>query len=267
MSSNFTLEAEFTLDLTSDSASTLDLGCEHYKRKCKLVSPCCNEIYTCRLCHDLEKYDLEQNPKIKHKLNRFDIKEIVCAKCETKQPVSNICINCNISFGKYFCNICNLFDDTDKDQYHCFDCGFCRIGGKDNFIHCVKCNMCISKNIFEQHKCITVKESLCPICMSDLFTSTLKIMPMICGHYIHIECLQEYIKTNYKCPTCSQSIVNTELLNKYLDIEIENTEMPEEYKNIKFNILCNDCHKESDVNFHIVGLKCKFCGGYNTRKI
>jgi len=34
-------------------------------------------------------------------------------------------------------------------------------------------------------------------------------------------------------------------------------------------ILCGDCGAESDVRFHVVGLKCgsASCGGYNTRKI
>ncbi|GJN15135.1 hypothetical protein PR202_gb02028 [Eleusine coracana subsp. coracana] len=27
-------------------------GCEHYKRNCKLVSACCNKLFTCRFCHD-----------------------------------------------------------------------------------------------------------------------------------------------------------------------------------------------------------------------
>lgn len=30
----------------------LTFGCKHYKRNCKLVSACCNKLYTCRLCHD-----------------------------------------------------------------------------------------------------------------------------------------------------------------------------------------------------------------------
>lgn len=28
------------------------LGCKHYKRNCKLVTPCCNKLYTCIRCHD-----------------------------------------------------------------------------------------------------------------------------------------------------------------------------------------------------------------------
>ena len=241
--------------------------CSHYLRKCKFVSPCCNNIYSCRLCHDEEKYDLVFDPKVKHKLNRFEVKEVICNECLTKQPVSNECQKCNIVFGKYFCNICNLFDDTDKGQYHCYKCGFCRVGGQYNFIHCDNCNMCIGKDTFEKHKCITVKESLCPICMQDMFTSTDKITPLLCGHYMHIDCLLDYLKSNYKCPVCAKSIVETSSLNSFLDQEIQLTPMPIEYLNVKFNILCNDCHTESNTKFHVIGLKCQNCGGYNTRKI
>ena len=28
------------------------LGCRHYKRRCRLVAPCCGVPYVCRLCHD-----------------------------------------------------------------------------------------------------------------------------------------------------------------------------------------------------------------------
>lgn len=27
-------------------------GCEHYKRNCKLLAPCCNKLFTCIRCHD-----------------------------------------------------------------------------------------------------------------------------------------------------------------------------------------------------------------------
>ena len=27
-------------------------GCTHYKRRCKLVAPCCGEVFWCRHCHN-----------------------------------------------------------------------------------------------------------------------------------------------------------------------------------------------------------------------
>lgn len=27
-------------------------GCDHYRRRCKLVAPCCGDIFWCRHCHN-----------------------------------------------------------------------------------------------------------------------------------------------------------------------------------------------------------------------
>lgn len=54
---------------------------------------------------------------------------------------------------------------------------------------------------------------------------------------------------------------------EFLDNEIENTPMPEEYENMKVDILCRDCHVKSYVKFHVAGLKCSNCAGYNTTRI
>jgi len=246
-----------------EEVPTIVYGCEHYLRRCKIVSPCCNMIYPCRLCHDDIEYDFQTDEKIKHKINRFDIKEIVCTNCCKQQTVKQYCEECHTCFGLYYCDICHLFDDIDKGQYHCDECGFCRVN-KENYNHCKDCDMCVNIN---DHKCIVLKESLCPICMTDLFTSTTPITQMCCGHYIHIQCYYELLGVSYKCPICSISIVDTEEINKMIDLEVHSMEMPPEYKNLKLKILCNDCHKESIVGFHIVGLKCDHCSGYNTRKI
>ena len=254
----------------NNSANNVDnvvYGCKHYLRRCKIISPCCNEIYSCRLCHDEEKYESVYDDKIKHKLDRFKINEIVCDNCDQKQQVKQNCEQCNACFGLYYCDICHLFDDIDKNQFHCDGCGFCRIGGKENFMHCNKCNMCISISVYETHKCIDISDSLCPICMSDMFTSTIGIVQMKCGHFIHSKCLNELLNSSYKCPMCSCSIIETTELNKLIDNEVNATEMPDIYKDMMLQILCNDCHKESTVKFHIVGLKCQHCNGYNTRKI
>ena len=42
--------------------------CEHYNRNCKIIAPCCNKIFDCRLCHDNFFED-------DHKINRYDIKK------------------------------------------------------------------------------------------------------------------------------------------------------------------------------------------------
>ena len=157
--------------------------------------------------------------------------------------------------------------DSDKDQFHCNGCGFCRVGGRDNFIHCTKCDICVNKEVFDTHKCVNIKYDRCPICMDELYMSITSVIQMKCGHYLHHKCMIDLLNSSYKCPLCLASIVDTDNYNKLIDQEIERIELPEEYRNMRVDILCNDCHKQNNVSFHIVGLKCPDCGSYNTRKI
>lgn len=240
-------------------------GCKHYLRRCKIVAPCCDNIYSCRLCHDENEFDKVMNVKLQHRIDRFKIKEVICNACDVKQSVKQCCENCGICFGLYYCDICHLFDDIDKEQYHCHKCGICRVG-KNNSIHCDKCGICVNLNNLN-HKCINIVDSLCPICMEDLFKSINGISQMKCGHYIHRKCFYEMLESTYKCPTCSCSIVDTDGINEFLDNEIALTPMPEDLKDLVITILCNDCHHETNTKFHIVALKCGHCGGFNTRKI
>ena len=75
-------------------------------------TPCCQKTYRCRFCHDRAE---------DHLLQREDVWEVVCSACGLRQPVSGECANkeCGIRFGKYFCFECKLFDDEDKEQFHC----------------------------------------------------------------------------------------------------------------------------------------------------
>ena len=232
-------------------------GCNHYLRRCKILAPCCNKIYTCRLCHDENET---------HNIDRFSIKKIICTHCGIEQVPKKYCEKCNTCMGLYFCQICNLFDDIDKKQYHCDKCGLCRVGSDVNY-HCDKCNRCLNKNMQGTHICTDQMGSACPICLNNLFDSVYKVTILKCGHHIHNLCLEEYLETNYKCPICCHSIGNMDRYNNLLDIEIENTPMPEEYNNTMHNILCNDCHTESLCKFHIIGMKCTNCGSYNTRNL
>ena len=245
------------------------LGCKHYQRGCKFVSPCCGDIFWCRHCHNEEKYDNVLDPKIAHKLERKDIQEIICGNCDKKQPVSNQCIECSLIFGKYFCEVCRLYDNEDKGQFHCDGCGICRQGGKENFFHCDKCVACLPLSIKDSHKCLD--ESLkvnCPVCLEYLMESTEPASILNCGHPIHSSCQKELIKSGItKCPTCNTSMFDMESQWNQIDQLIAETTMPEEYQDWHVKILCSDCHQESMTNFHIIGMKCQSCGGYNTRRI
>ncbi len=89
-----------------------------------------------------------QDPKKRHELDRKKVTELVCALCDTQQPVSQQCQNCSVTFGEYTCMECVFFDDdTKKKQFHCDDCGICRVGGREKFFHCKTCGCCYDKKL------------------------------------------------------------------------------------------------------------------------
>jgi hypothetical protein len=122
-----------------------------------------------------------------HNIDRFLIAEIICRECYTKQSSkTNECINCHVEFGSYHCNICNLWMSDTEEPYHCHECGFCRVGGRENFRHCTDCGMCIDALLFDDHNCKSGKYmSNCPVCQEDLFSSRMASHEMPCGHAIH----------------------------------------------------------------------------------
>lgn len=60
------------------------LGCPHYRRACKMRAPCCQKLFTCRLCHDQAS---------DHTVDRGEVKEMLCMRCETLQPMHRcVCV-------------------------------------------------------------------------------------------------------------------------------------------------------------------------------
>lgn len=246
-----------------DAANKI-LGCPHYQRNCKLECPTCLKWYPCRFCHDQEVTS--------HKMSRNEVKHILCMKCNTPQePDTNECVNCEHELANYFCDKCVLYDnDCSKDIYHCDKCEICRLGlglGKDYF-HCDECNICLSIDLREKHKCVSNStHSNCPICNEYLFTSVHKVVFMKCGHSIHQSCYDELVKHSYKCPMCKKTVVNVETQFRILDQEIQQQPLPSPYNLWRCIISCNDCKGKSNVNYHILGLKCKYCKSYNTNQL
>lgn len=233
--------------------------CEHYNRNCKIIAPCCNKVFDCRLCHDKFFED-------DHKINRYDIKKVICNECQTEQDISNECTKCKIKFGKYYCNKCNFFDNDDsKRQFHCDKCNICRVGGQDNFYHCDECNSCIHKSLKDNHNCI--KNTDCPICFDDLIYSTKSMTILKCGHSVHVDCFNNMIENNvYNCPLCLKTCIDNTQINNYYENLISQYILPEEL-NYDVKIFCNDCCKESTNKFHIIKIKCTLCNGFNTKLV
>ncbi|KAI3690237.1 hypothetical protein L2E82_48214 [Cichorium intybus] len=188
----------------------LQHGCEHYRRRCKLRAPCCNKVFSCRHCHN-EYTTRLNNPTERHKMVREDVRQVVCTICNTEQPVNQICGNCGVKMGEYFCGICKLFDDdTSKQQFHCNDCGICRVYGRENYYHCDKCGCCFRNDLRGSHTCLeNSMKFACPVCHEYLFESSKASKLMHCGHGIHVDCYSAMLRKNQtSCPLCSKSSIS-----------------------------------------------------------
>jgi RING finger/CHY zinc finger protein 1 len=259
--------------VTNAQAGTL--GCQHYRRRCKIVAPCCSdEVFWCRHCHNAAKDEAEPDPAKRHTLIRTDVREVVCALCDERQPVAPKCRSCRASFGRYYCALCVFFDDDlAKGQWHCHDCGICRVGGESNFFHCASCNACLSIALRDGHRCTQdAMKRACPICFEYLFDSVrpISVLPR-CGHVLHADCFGRMLASgSVTCPLCMRTAVtphHRDRLWQRLDDAVAATPMPAEYQGVRVPVLCNDCGSRSQVQFHVVGHKCSGCGGYNTRRV
>ncbi|KZV21692.1 hypothetical protein F511_02850 [Dorcoceras hygrometricum] len=239
-------------------------GCKHYKRNCKILAPCCNKLYTCIRCHDDD--DITD-----HSIDRRTITEMMCMKCLKIQPIGPKCTtsSCNdFSMARFYCSICKLFDD-ERQIYHCPFCNLCRVGkglGLDYF-HCMKCNACMSRSLFEhvcREKCL---EENCPICHEFIFTSSFPVKALRCGHLMHSACFQDYTCSHYICPICSKSLGDMQVYFGMLDALLAEEKIPEEYAGKVQVILCNDCEKRGSAAFHWLYHKCPHCGSFNTRLV
>lgn len=172
--------------------------CSHYIRRCALVTPCCEKSYPCRFCHDKEE---------NHELDRSSVEFIKCTQCSTIQEVGLHCTECGIRFGMYACLECRLFDDQDKEQFHCDKCGVCRVGGSENFFHCDNCEICLKISLIDSHKCRSESgKDRCPVCFEYVHTASEPSFVPSCGHLIHFKCYNLIQKFGHlSCPICMQS--------------------------------------------------------------
>jgi len=239
-----------------DREIEVEAGCTHYKRNCRLIAPCCNKVYPCRVCHD----ELES-----HNLDRKLVQELECIKCLNRSPIRADCGECGVIFGTaYFCAECRLFDNQDKGQFHCDGCAICRVGGQANYEHCSTCGMCMPSG--GNHKCIDQSsKNNCPICFENIHSSRTQAIIPPCGHLIHTPCYKKMFKKGlYSCPTCGRALQDMSQAWQRIDREVAATPMPSMYRDLFRKVLCKDCSKTSHSSFHVIGMKCAECGSYNT---
>ncbi|KAL7553034.1 hypothetical protein ACHAWF_016280 [Thalassiosira exigua] len=292
--------------------------CDHYKRGCHIVAPCCGATFGCRICHDdcpvlpppldwkperlgggmttdadgmsaggagggggrryqrmqrtssmPSNFEAVSCPPEHHNIDRFAIREVICRKCFTRQSSkTNFCCNCNHRFGEYHCANCNLWMSDDERPYHCPDCGFCRVGGGENFRHCHDCGMCIDKQLFADHNCKVGKYmSNCPVCQEDLFSSRDASHELPCGHAIHWHCFRQLASHDSRCPMCKKTAETHERMKPTWDamaMGIALQPVPPDLCKV-VSVRCNDCEvSEDNRSWHFLGVQCRRCESFNT---
>lgn len=255
---------------SSSRGSNVRVGCTHYRRRCRIVASCCGEAFWCRHCHNEQK----GSGGGAHEIDRSQIREVICQECFTKQPPGRLCSVCGQIFGAYFCPDCNFWDDDgiEKQAFHCTKCGICRVGGRQSYFHCDTCGSCYPNEIRDLHTCVeNAMHQNCPVCLQNLFQSTVQVTILQCGHTIHQDCLRELQMSfaglqSLRCPICSASLYEYKDLWAEMDRQVAETPMPAEYQGVEITIICNDCQQTSGVPFHILGHKCPECSSYNTRR-
>lgn len=156
----------------------------------------------------------------------------------------------------------------EEDPYHCSDCGFCRVGGRDNFKHCFTCGMCIDANLIHDHNCRSGKYATnCPVCYEDLFSSRSACHEMPCGHNIHWSCFNQLASHDIRCPICKKTATDEDMHEVWdeLAMDIALQPLPPEHCRV-VDVYCNDCElREENRRWHYLGVQCRHCSSFNTQ--
>uniref|UniRef100_A0A9I9DVM8 E3 ubiquitin-protein ligase MIEL1-like n=1 Tax=Cucumis melo TaxID=3656 RepID=A0A9I9DVM8_CUCME len=215
-------------DMSSIDLGYGSFGCSHYRRRCKIRAPCCNEIFDCRHCHNEAKNSLGVDPLLRHDIPRHDMEKVICSLCGTEQDVRQYCIQCEVCMGKYFCAKCKFFDDdVSKKQYHCNEC------------------VLVPKDFFLSR--------FAELEVRTTFSTAKSVIHMPCLLKILLRYVERVGETRSRGS------------NPYKPTKVASTPMPQMYQHKMVWILCNDCSEISEVNYHIVAHKCLKCKSYNTR--
>ena len=237
--------------------------CDHGVYNHQIYLECCKKYFGCCFCHN------ENND---HITNKHNISHIKCIKCNTIQPVSNNCANCNVQFAKKFCKKCYVWSNSTIE--HCNDCNKCYINLTEKIYHCHGCNKCYYKNPFNYHKCsLNQGDYECQICFEKLKMSNQEYFYLKCNHIIHKKCYNEYLKScknNEKLPTCClcrKLMLPPSNFEKEFDQKLENWKVLECQENWISYFQCNDCEKKNIAKYHPKYIKCIDCKSYNTNNI
>jgi len=158
---------------------------------------------------------------------------------------------------------------ADDQPYHCNACGFCRIGGEENYKHCHGCGICIDSALYESHDCKAGKYmSCCPVCQENLFASRGTSHEMPCGHAIHWECFKDLSVYDSRCPICKKTTEIPQVMAsnwKFIALSIK-TQPLSIYHTKVVDVTCIDCEQRCyNRAWHFLGVQCSYCHSFNTQ--
>lgn len=191
-------QAELVPDAPT-AVSNMSLSCEHYEhKKCsRLFFECCQVYDPCHWCHYSRGC----------RLRPAQVQSIACNLCNTRQPVSDRCVACNVVFGRIHCGVCSLW--TEVDVFHCDGCGMCRVGLRDDTYHCPQCDCCWSNEHRDDHDCVgrSWKELSCPFCLESMHYSRVAGRVLPCKHVVHLACADHALRSQaFRCPLCRKAM-------------------------------------------------------------
>ncbi|KAJ4837969.1 hypothetical protein Tsubulata_031782 [Turnera subulata] len=236
----------------------MEYGCSHYRRRCRIRAPCCNEIFDCRHCHNEAKNNINVERKLRHDMPRHQVRQVICSLCGTEQDIIFLLRSWKLLI---WCTLAIIWINT---QYYLFTA----MNRFNNFVSAVvyawgntsvrlaSCLMMIylrsniivmvvgsaelegveiSFTVTSVGQCImTVLFALSSLTdyLQYLFESRSDVTVMPCGHTIHENCLKEMREHyQYACPLCSKSVCDMSKVWEKYDTEIAATPMPEPYQN------------------------------------
>lgn len=229
--------------------------CQHYDRNCRIFTSCCKKYFACHQCH---------NESSDHEIKAIDIKWMKCNFCNKVQRLSLDCIRCKVELADNYCDICKLH--LSNDYYHCGMCKRCIYDPDGVMSHCNFCDICRVDELHHHSIKNTLKEN-CPICLVGPILDApdyYKILP--CGHSMHLECYNPFIKRGARCPLCRKTVMKDEFEDMQKRLEVAMVPMPLEYFK-RVNIHCVDCASDTKINFHFAGLECPNCNSFNTHEL
>ena len=105
----------------------------------------------------------------------------------------------------------------------------------------------------------------CPVCLENLNLSTEACQIPKCEHFLHAKCFNDLIEHgNFYCPLCYKSLVDLSSMWAVMKCQVEKFPLQGKMAGIFVDILCRDCDMPGKSKFHVIGLECGHCLGFNT---